>query len=192
MSNRPPRHPPGAGPIPAGDDAATNPVHDFVSGESSMRHTRHATVATIAIAFGLALTTIGISRALPHEIGGMGSKLTVAADAWASGSAISPPLVLLVAVGLLAAIAMRETRGGVRAARWLAVLAGLGIVAGLMEPVQQRILLFQEPDLLLAITLYASSVAWIALVVACVLRVRDGRAETGLQVAAPELVAAAA
>src|SRR5262245_60350740 len=142
-----------------------------------MRHTRHASIATIAIAFGLALTTIGISRALPHEVGGVGSRLTVAADAWASGSAISPPLVLLTAVAILAAIAMRETRGGARAARWLAVLASIGIVAGLMEPVQQRLVLFQEHDLLLTAILYASYVAWIALVVACVLRAREGAGE---------------
>ena len=45
-----------------------------------MRHTRHASIAVIAIALGLALTTIGINRGLPHEIGGMGSRLTVAAD----------------------------------------------------------------------------------------------------------------
>ena len=142
-----------------------------------MRHTRHASIATIAIAFGLALTTIGISRGLPHEVGGIGSRLTVAADAWASGSAVSPPLVLLVAVAILAAIAMRETRGGARAARWLAVLASVGIVAGMMEPVQQRIVLFQQPDTLLAALLYASYVTWIALVVAAVLRSREGGTE---------------
>jgi hypothetical protein len=190
MSNPAARHPPGVGQIGRGDDASTNPVHDFVSGESSMRHTRHASIATIAIALGLALTTVGISRALPHEVGGLGSKLTVAADAWASGSAVSPPLVLLVAVALLAAIAMRPTRGGARSARWLAVLASVGIVAGLMEPLQQRILLFQESDVLLAVALYATCVTWIALVVASVLRAREGGDEA--PEAAPALTAAAA
>jgi len=138
-----------------------------------MRQTRTATIATVAIAFGLALTAIGINRALPHEIGGIGSKLTVGADTWASGTAISPPLVFLVVVGLLAAITMRSTRGGTRAASWLAVLTGVAIVAGLMEPVQQRIVLFQDHDVLLAVTLYASYVAWIALAVAAVMRARD-------------------
>lgn len=139
-----------------------------------MRHTRHASIAVIAIAFGLALTTIGISRGLPHEIGGIGSRLTVAADAWASGSAVSPPLVLLTAVGLLAVIAMRPTRGGARSAKWLAVIATVGMVAGLMEPVQQRILLFQDRDVVLAALLYGAYVAWIALVIASVLRAREG------------------
>ena len=146
-----------------------------------MRHTRHATIATIAIAFGLALTTIGINRALPHEIGGLGSRLTVAADAWASGSAVSPPLVLLTAVAILAAIAVRPTRGGVRAAKWLAVLASVGIVAGLMEPFQQRVILFQDRDLVLAALLYGAYIAWIALVGACVLRVRDGAADDAVE-----------
>jgi len=138
-----------------------------------MRHTRTATIATVAIAFGLALTAIGMNRVLPHEIGGIGSRLTVGADTWASGTAISPPLVFLVVTGLLAAITMRSTQGGARAASWLAVLTVVAIVAGLMEPVQQRIILFQDYDLLLALTLYASYVAWIALAVASVMRSRD-------------------
>ena len=138
-----------------------------------MRHTRTATIATVAFALGLALTAIGINRALPHEIGGIGSKLTVGADTWASGTAISPPLVFLVVTGLLAAITMRLTRGGARAASWLAVLTVVAIVAGLMEPVQQRIILFQEHDLLLALTFYAAYVAWIALAVASVMRSRE-------------------
>jgi hypothetical protein len=157
-----------------------------------MRHTRHASIATIAIALGLALTTIGISRGLPHEVGGVGSRFTVAADAWASGSAVSPPLVLLVVVGLLAAIAMRETRGGARSARWLAVLVGLGIVAGVMEPVQQRVLLFQEPDLLLAGLLWAAYVTWIALVVVCVVRAREGATDAAPAPAPASPTAAAA
>jgi hypothetical protein len=70
----------------ASDDRSTTTNHVFVSGESSMRHTRTATIATVAIAFGLALTAIGINRGLPHEIGGIGSKLTVGADTWASGT----------------------------------------------------------------------------------------------------------
>jgi len=160
-----------------------------------MRHTRTASIATVAIAFGLALTAIGINRALPHEIGGLGSKLTVGADTWAAGTAISPPLVFLVVVGLLAAITIRETRGGARAASWLVGLTVIAIVAGLMEPVQQRILLFQDHDLLLALTLYASYVAWIALAVASVMRSReagDAPATSSAVAVAPAVGAAAA
>jgi hypothetical protein len=139
-----------------------------------MRHSLPASVATIAIALGLALTTVGISRGLPHEVGGLGSRLSVGADAWASGSAVSPPLVFLVVVALLAAIAIRPTLGGARSASWLAVLTTVGIAAGLMEPVQQRILLFQESDLALTAALYGAYVAWIAIVVASVVRARAG------------------
>ena len=156
-----------------------------------MRHTRTATIATVAIALGLALTAIGINRGLPHEIGGIGSKLTVGADTWASGTAISPPLVFLVVTGLLAAITMRSTRGGTRAASWLALLTVVAIVAGLMEPVQQRIILFQEHDLLLAVTLYASYVAWIALALASIIRSRD-RSDAPAPAPAPAVGAAAA
>ena len=157
-----------------------------------MRHTRPASIATIAIAFALALTTVGISRGLPHEVGGIGSRLTVGADAWASGSAVSPSLVLLVVVGLLAAIAVRPTRGGARAASWLAVLATVGIVAGLMEPVQQRILLFQDGDLALTALLYGAYVAWIGLLVASVLRARAGDDGSAREGSSPTLLAAPA
>ena len=99
------------------------------------------------------------------------------------------PRVLLTAVAILAVIAVRPTRGGTRAAKWLAVLASVGIVAGLMEPFQQRVILFQERDLVLAVLLYGAYVAWIALVVACVLRVRDGAADGAID--RPQAVTAA-
>jgi heme exporter protein D len=138
-----------------------------------MRHSLPASLATIVIAIGLALTTVGISRGLPHEIGGVGSPLNVAADAWASGSAVSPPLVLLVTFALLAAVAMRSGPGGRRAARWLAAIAVAGLVAGLMEPVHQRHLLLQDPDKLITATVYAYDTALIALILAAVGRVRS-------------------
>ena len=64
-----------------------------------------------------------------------------------------------------------------------------------MEPVQQRIILFQANDLQVMLLLYASHVAWIALVIAALLRRRDG-ATDDLAVAdassAPALNAASA
>lgn len=155
-----------------------------------MRHTLPASLATIVIAIGLALTTIGVSRGLPHEFGGVGSRLTVAADAWAHGSAVSPPLVLLVAVGLLAAMATRTGRGGRRAGRWLALLGGAGLVAGWMEPVHQQILLFQGPDALLTLVVYASDIAIIAMVVAAIARARTvGSGTTAISAGRPALTA---
>src|SRR5207244_2725077 len=73
--------------------------------------TRPASIATVVIAIGLALTTIGLARVLPYSFGGVGEKSTIARDLWAHGTAVSPALVALSALGLLAAIAMRPTRG---------------------------------------------------------------------------------
>jgi hypothetical protein len=87
---------------------------------------------------------------------------------------------------------MRPTRGGARSASWLTVLATIGIVAGLMEPVQQRLLLFVEHDLLLTLVLYASYVTWIALVMASVLRARAGVASATSAVPANEVAPAIA
>lgn len=140
-----------------------------------MRHTLPASFATIAIALGLALTAVGISRALPYEVGGIGDRSSVAADVWAHGSAVSPPLVMLVIVGLLAAIAARPGRGGARAASWLAVLGSVGIVAGAMEPVQGRILLLQDLDPTLTPLVFGAYAALIGLVVGSVLRFRSER-----------------
>jgi len=129
--------------------------------------TRPATIATIAIALGLALTTIGIARSVPYTFAGHGDRSTVAADVWAHGTAVSPPLVALVFIGLLAAIAMRPTRGGRRAALWLAVVAGAVSLSGLAEPAQQRALLFGTVDAVTALA-WPFHVAVLALVLSCV------------------------
>jgi hypothetical protein len=58
-----------------------------------------------------------------------------------------------------------------------------------MEPVQQRVLLFQEPDLLLAALLWAAYVTWIALVIASFARAREGATDAA---PAPALASATA
>src|ERR1700754_3777079 len=108
--------------------------------------TRPAAIATIAIALGLALTTIGIARQLPYTFGGNGDTSTVSADAWAHGTAISPSLVALIFLGLLAAISMRPTRGGRRASLWIVVIAVAIALAGVAEPAQQQAILFGTID----------------------------------------------
>jgi len=108
--------------------------------------TRPAAITTIVVAIGLALTTIGIARQVPYTFGGHGDVSTVAADVWAHGSAISPSLVALVFLGIFATIALRPTRGGRRAALWLAILAIAMVVAGLAEPLQQRAIFLQTID----------------------------------------------
>ena len=130
--------------------------------------TRPASIATIVIALGLALTSIGLARSLPYTVGGAGSAATVGADLWAHGTAISPALVALVVVGLLAAIAMRPTRGGRRAASWLAVLAAVLVVAGLAEPAQRGAALFSANDVVVCALVLGFHVALIALVLSTV------------------------
>jgi len=108
--------------------------------------TRPASIATIVIAIGLALTAIGIAHQVPYTFGGTGDVTSLRADLWAHGTAISPAIVALVFLGLFATIATRPTRGGRRAALWLAILAGAMLVAGLAEPAQQQAVLFGTVD----------------------------------------------
>src|SRR5690349_12323162 len=130
--------------------------------------TRPASIATIVIALGLALTSIGLARSLPYTVGGAGSPATVGSDLWAHGSAVSPALVALVVAGLLGAISMRPTRGGRRASSWLAVLGMALVVAGLAEPAQREAILFAGNDLVLTAFVIAYQVALVALVLATV------------------------
>jgi hypothetical protein len=134
--------------------------------------TRPATIATIVIALGLALTSLGLARALPFTVGGTGSRLTIPSDLWAHGTALSPALVALVVLGLLAAIAMRPTRGGRRAASWLAVLAGALLVTGLLEPAQRDAILLSAGDAALTGFALALHVGLIALILSCLGEVR--------------------
>jgi hypothetical protein len=136
--------------------------------------TRPASIATIAIAIGLALTTIGIARGLPYAFGGQGDRGSVGADAWAHGTAISSPIVALVALGLLAAIAMRPTRGGRRAAAWLAVLAAAVLGAAILEPATARALLLGDPDVVLTALVWSETVALVALVLSAAGEARGG------------------
>jgi hypothetical protein len=130
--------------------------------------TRPASIATIVIAIGLILTSVGLGRVLPYTVGGVGRGSTIGGDLWAHGTAISPALVALAAVGILAVIAARPTRGGRRAAALLAVLAATLLVSGLMEPAQQRIVLFETLDPTLTPFVYAHHIGLIALVLAAI------------------------
>jgi uncharacterized membrane protein YhaH (DUF805 family) len=141
--------------------------------------TRPASLATIVIALGLALTSIGLARSLPYTVGGAGSPATVGADLWAHGTGLSPALVALVVTGLLAAIAMRPTHGGRRASGWLAVLAGALLVAGLAEPAQRDAILFGANDLVRSAFVIAYHVGLIALVLSTVGEARAGDRESG-------------
>ena len=134
--------------------------------------TRPASIATVVIAFGLALTSLGLARSLPYTFGGVGDRSTVGADLWAHGTAVSPPLVGLVVLGLLGAIAMRPTRGGRRSSTWLAVLAGALLATGLAEPVQQQLVLFGTFDAALTPLVYGFHSGLVALLLAAIGEVR--------------------
>jgi hypothetical protein len=177
----------------------TGAVRPATIGPSDLPHpgdpmrTRPASIVTIAIALGLALTSIGLARSLPYTVGGAGSPTTVGADLWAHGTAISPALVALVVAGLLgviamrptrggrrasgwlgvlAAIAMRPTRGGRRAASWLATVAGAVLVTGLLEPAQRDAVLFALDDLPVSAFVIAYHATLIALVLSATGEVR--------------------
>ncbi len=134
--------------------------------------TRPASIATIVIALGLALTSIGLARSLPYTVGGTGSPVTVGADLWAHGSAVSPALVALVVLGLLGAIAMRPTRGGRRASSWLAVLAAALVVVGLAEPAGRDAALLGGNDLVVSALVIAYQAALVALILSAIGEVR--------------------
>jgi hypothetical protein len=69
---------------------------------------------------------------------------------------------------------MRPTRGGRRAAAWLAVLAATMLGAGLLEPAMARILLLADPDVALTVLVWAEVVALISLVLSAVGEARGG------------------
>jgi len=130
-------------------------------------HTRPATITTIVIAIGLALTTVGIARQLPYTFGGNGDVSMIAADVWAHGTAISPSLVALNFLGILSLVAMRPTRGGRRAATWIVVVAIAMSLSGLAEPLQLQAILFQSIDPV-GVGTWALQVSLIALILSAI------------------------
>ena len=151
--------------------------------------TRPATITTIVIAIGLALTTVGISRQLPYTFGGNGDVSRVAADVWAHGTAISPSLVALIFLGILALVAMRPTRGGRRAATWIVVVAAAMSLSSLAEPLQAGAILFQSIDLV-GVGIWALQVSLIALILSAIGEARR-RDDAAPMAAAPPASSAA-
>ncbi len=154
--------------------------------------TRPASIATIVIAIGLALTAIGIAHQVPYTFGGNGDVTSLRADLWAHGTAISPAIVALVFLGLFATIATRPTRGGRRSALWLAILAGAMLVAGLAEPTQQQAILFGVVDEATPF-IWAFHVGLIALILSAVgeTRLRNDERERTCSIVEPRLATGA-
>jgi hypothetical protein len=126
--------------------------------------TRPAAIATVVIALGLGLTSVGLARQLPYTFGGVGQRSTLATDLWAHGTAVSPPLVALVVLGLLATIAMRPTAGGRRAATATAGLAVVLVLSGLAEAAQRDVVLLTTIDAVLTPAVFALHAGLISLV----------------------------
>ena len=104
-------------------------------------------------------------------------------------------LVALVFLGILATVAMRPTRGGRRAAAWLAVLAGAMLVSTWLEPAQQTLLLFGTADLVLTPLVHALNVGLVGLILSAVGEARrpdDGEVPVAATAAAPDPAAAPA
>jgi hypothetical protein len=154
--------------------------------------TRPASIATIVIAIGLALTAIGIAHQVPYTFGGNGDVGSLRADLWAHGTAISPAIVALVFFGFFATIATRPTRGGRRSALWLAILAGAMLVAGLAEPAQQQAILFGAVDEAVPF-IWAFHVGLVALILSAVgeTRRRGDAATRTVSIAEPRLATGA-
>jgi hypothetical protein len=153
--------------------------------------TRPASIATIVIAIGLALTAIGIAHQVPYRFGGNGDVTSLRADLWAHGTAISPAIVALVFLGLFATIATRPTLGGRRAALSLAILAGAMLVAGLVEPAQQQAILFGAVDEAMPF-IWAFHVGLIALILSAVGETRRSEIrERTVSIAEPRLATGA-
>jgi hypothetical protein len=153
--------------------------------------TRPASIATIVIAIGLALTATGIAHQVPYTFGGNGDVTSLRADLWAHGTAISPAIVALVFLGLFATIATRPTRGGRRSALWLAILAAAMLVAGLAEPAQQQAILFGAVDEAMPF-IWAFHVGLIALILSAVGETRRSEIrERTVSIAEPRLATGA-
>jgi hypothetical protein len=158
-----------AQPLTSGNEADDDPIDRIdPSLTGDPMRTRPASIATVVVAIGLALTSIGLARVLPYTFGGVGDPSSMSADIWAHGTSVSPALVALVFLGILAAIAMRPTRGGRRAASWLAVLAAALVVTGLLEPAQQQVVLFGTLDVPMTPLVYAFHGGLIALVLSAI------------------------
>ena len=176
MSNARPRHPPGVATArPGRRSSPRTTVMSSSLGRARCVTTAVAVIATIAIAFGLALTS---DRHQPRPAA-RGRRDRIPPDRRRRR--------LGQRLGRLAAARPARRRRAprrdhdARHAWWRPrrLVARRprdrsAIVAGLMEPVQQRIVLFQDRDLVLAALLYGAYVSWIALVVASVIRARAG------------------
>jgi len=85
-------------------------------------------------------TVFAIINKLPYEVGGTGDPNTVAADFITRGTAISPPLFILLVLLLCAGLTLRRGWVGTVGVVGIILLGILALVAGLQEPIVWRTL----------------------------------------------------
>jgi hypothetical protein len=85
-------------------------------------------------------TMFAIINKLPYEVGGTGDPNTVAADFITRGTAISPPLFILLVLLLFAALTLRRGWVGTVGVMGIILLGVVAVVAGLQEPIVWRTL----------------------------------------------------
>ena len=90
--------------------------------------------------YSMISTVFAILNKLPYEFGGTGSPDTVAADSLTHGTAISPPITVLILLAVLAILTSRRGWIGTVAIIGVILLAILFLVAGLGEPIIWRTL----------------------------------------------------
>jgi hypothetical protein len=99
-----------------------------------MRATRALCVAAPVVVVLVALgAVVSIVQGWPHQFGGQGDPAHVASEFLSSGTALAPPLLVLVILALVAACVRRGDRWGTIACWALVPLSALMIVGSLGE-----------------------------------------------------------
>ena len=102
---------------------------------------RPLTIVTVLLIVFAGLSTIfAIANKLPYEFGGTGDPNTVVADSITHGTAMSPPITVLILLVILAILTLRRGWLGIVGILGAMLLAILFLVAGLAEPIIWRTL----------------------------------------------------
>jgi cytochrome bd-type quinol oxidase subunit 2 len=99
-----------------------------------MRATRWLSLATLTV-LGLVVVAAAVSLVArrPHQFGGHGSRAHMLSDFLQSGTALAPPLVILVILGLAAVLVRRRDGWGTVGCALVAVLSVSMVVGSLGE-----------------------------------------------------------
>ncbi len=87
----------------------------------------------VFLALSLVLTAFAIAEQVPYRLGGIGARKDVAADAFAKGTGISPPLVFLIIFAVLLALTWLPARWQALPLFLASILGAIGLAAGIAE-----------------------------------------------------------